>query len=272
MANIFTYKFQEETGIDLSRVRPDFRDDVKVAMLKHLKEGKSLKNFKPMKLGAGNKVVGGSFDILCQGAYKTFDEGIVDALLALSGGKRPSAGPGEILLTSLFGNVSFAKKGDILIDGHTCEIKSIRGGGGPYDRSVLLDKLKIWGNKHGQDLSDVEWNPTGIGALIPHIKKMSDEAVADLAPLLAGKHMADVVYKELKKAPSNGGKVLLQHLGSCQLKNYCDSENNSNLLVVFPEDGKYLYLPNDKVLEVGNYVKFGGWSQAGFLISKLAIG
>lgn len=272
MANIFTYKFQQETGIDLSRVRPDFRDEVKVALLNHLRDGVSLKNFKPLKLTSGSKVVGGSLKVLCQGAYKYFDEGVVEDLLKMSGGKRPSAGPGEILLTTLFGNVAFAKKGDITIDGKTCEIKSIRGGGGPYDRSALLDKLKVWEKNHGQNLDDVEWNPSGIGALIPHLKEMDDEAIADLAPLLAGEAMANTVFKELKKAESNGGKILLGHLGACQMKNYCDKENMADLLIIFPEDDKYLFLPNGKILEVCNYVKFGGWGQFGFMISKLNLG
>lgn len=274
MKNLFTYILNEDyvNTYGLDRVREDFRDQVLMTMKRHLLPGKDIKDFKPSKLHGGTKVVGGSFMYLCAAAFKVFDEGIVEDLLKLSGGKRPSAGPGEILLTALFSNVRSASKGDVVIDGQNCEIKSIRGGGGPYDRSVLKDKLKIWTTEHGVNLDDIEWNPSGIGALLPKLHQMNDEAIADLAPLLVGKEMGKVAYTELKKADELGPRILLQHLGACQMKNYCDKQNGSDLLVVFPEEKKYLWCPNDKVLSVGDYVKFGGWSQAGFMISKLNVG
>lgn len=272
MANFYNTVFQQQTDIDLSRVRPDFRDDVRVKLLNHLLKGKELKDFKPTQLNAGEAIAGGSFMELCQASFKFFDEGVVEELLKLSGGKRPSAGPGEILLTTLFSNVRYANKGDVVISGKTCEIKSIRGGGGPYSREQLLDKLALWSQIHRIDLSDVDWNPSGIGALLPHLAKMGDEAMADLAPLLVGEETAEVAYNELKKAEDLGPKILLQHLGACQLKGYCDRQGNANLLIVFPEEKKYLFLPNNEILKISNYLRFGGWSQFGFLISKLLIG
>lgn len=274
MDNIFVNLFREsyEKELDISRVRKDFHDQVYATMRRHLKKGCKLSDFRPMKLNGGKGIVGGSFMVLCQGAFKVFDEGIVEELLSLSGGKRPSAGPGEILLTALFSNVSSAPKGDVVIDGRTCEIKSIRGGGGPCDRSSLEDRLEVWSKNHGIDISSVEWNPSGIGKLIPIVDDADDEAVADLAVILVGDKAAEAGYKVLRSADESGARILLQRLASCQLKNYCDNENKSDLLIVMPEEKKYLWLPNDKILEVGNYVKFGGWSQFGFMISKLKIG
>ena len=274
MRNLFTYILNEDyaNNYGLDRVREDFRDQVLMTMKRHLLPGASIKDFKPSKLHGGTKVVGGSFMVLCSAAFNVFDEGIVGDLLKLSGGKRPSAGPGEILLTALFSNVRAASKGDVVIGSQNCEIKSIRGGGGPYDRSVLKDKLRIWEKNHGIDLSSVEWNPSGIGALLPLLHEMDDEAIADLAPLLVGEEMGKVAYTELKNADDLGPKILLQRLAACQMKCYCDKQEGSDLLVVMPEEKKYLWLPNDKILEICNYVKFGGWSQAGFMISKLVLG
>ena len=274
MSNIFTQLFTEsyERELDISRVRKDFRDQVFAVMRRHLKKGRELADFVPSKLNRKDDVVGGSFMTLCQGAFKTFDEGIVEELLELSGGKRPSAGPGEILLASLFSNVSSAAKGDVIIDGHTCEIKSIRGGGGPYDRGTLKDKLKLWGKEYGYNLTEIDWNPSGIGELIPALKEMENDAKAELAAILVGPKAAKAGYEALEEAEESGPRILLQRLASCQLKNYCDSENGSDLLVVMPEEKKYLWMPNAKILEVGNYVKFGGWSQYGFMISKLKMG
>ena len=274
MKNLFTFMLNEDyvNTYGLDRVREDFRDQVLMTMKRHLLPGKKLEDFKPSKLHGGTKVVGGSFMYLCAAAFKVFDEGIVEELLTLSGGKRPSAGPGEILLTALFSNVRSASKGDVVIDGQNCEIKSIRGGGGPYDRSALKDKLKTWSVDHKIDLSGVEWNPSGIGALLPILHEMDDEAMADLAPLLVGNGMGEVFFKELKKADELGPRILLQHMGACQLKNYCDKQDKSDLLIVFPEEKKYLWCPNVHILEVGDYVKFGGWSQFGLLISKLNVG
>lgn len=273
MSNIFTSLFLEKYGreIDLSRVREDFRDQVYAAMERNVKDGRRIGDFVPVELNNGKGIVGGDFRVLCRHAYDVFGEGLIDELLKMSGGKQPAAGPGEILLTALFSNVRSADRGDVVIGGRMCEIKSIRGGGGPYSREVLLDKLKIWENEHGIDLSGVEWNPSGIGALLPLLKQMDDEGVGDLAVLMAGEGQAETVYKEFKRADELGPKVLLQHLASCQMKGYCDLENGSDLLIVMPEEKTYLWLPNDQVLEVGNYVKFGGWGQHGFLISKLTV-
>ena len=89
MKNLFTYILNEDYAntYGLDRVRDDFRDQVIMSMKRHILPGASINDFKPSKLHGGTKVVGGSFTVLCAAALKIFDEGIIEELLKLSGGR-----------------------------------------------------------------------------------------------------------------------------------------------------------------------------------------
>ena len=237
---------------------------------------------KKTHLNRPGKVMAGSFDVMFQPYFKYFNETIIEQLLEIKGGQRPASGAGEVLMCTLCNNVKKSDVGDIEIDENRCEIKSLRGGGA-YAREDFNEKLERWCKTYGANYDAIDMSPSKIGSLIAVLSdlrrsgKNYDEAVDNLAAMMLGKKKEDIdsetfgmVKETLKNANSFGPRQFLQRLAALQLKNYC-SKTNSDLLIVLPEEKKYIWFPKNKIMETENIIKFGGWSSNGFLISKITM-